>query len=175
MESNLVLDTKQSYTEESQSTLILRPPSGWASIGFRELWRYRELLFFLTWRDIKVRYKQTVLGAAWAVVQPFATMVVFTLFIGQVAGVSTGDVPYPLFAFTGLLAWMLFASAISAAGQSVVGNQNLVTKVYFPRLIIPLSAVGTSLVDFAIGLGMLAAMMVYYGVPPGWGLLLAPV
>ncbi len=154
---------------------IIEPKPGWRFIDFKELWRYRELLFFLTWRDVKVRYKQTVLGAAWAILQPLATTVVFTMFIGRVAGVSTGDIPYPLFAFAGLLPWLLFSSAISSAGQSVVGNQNLVTKVYFPRLIIPMSATGTAVIDFAVALGMLLAMMTWYGAAPGMSILLAPL
>jgi lipopolysaccharide transport system permease protein len=133
-------------------------------------------VLFLTWRDIKVRYKQTVLGAAWAVIQPLATMLVFTLFLGKVAGSGAdGAASYPLFVFAGLLPWTLFSNAISSAGLSVVGSQNLVTKVYFPRLIIPMSAVGVGLVDFAIGSGVLAGMMAYYGAAPDWAGLLAPV
>jgi lipopolysaccharide transport system permease protein len=155
-------------------TVIERCP-GWHLINLRELWRYRELLVILTWRDIKVRYKQTVLGAAWAVLQPFATMLVFSLFLGRVASLGAGDLPYPLFVFAGILAWFLFANAITSASQSVVGNQALVTKVYFPRLLIPLSAAGTSMVDFAIGFVLLLAMMLYYGVAPGWTLLVAPL
>jgi lipopolysaccharide transport system permease protein len=138
------------------------------------LWRYRELLYFLTWRDIKVRYKQTALGAAWAILQPFATMVVFSLFFGRLAEMPAGGAPYPLFVFAGLLPWFFFSNAITSASQSVVGSQNLVTKVYFPRLIIPLGAVGASLVDFAIGFAMLIALSFYYGVVPGFGLLLVP-
>jgi lipopolysaccharide transport system permease protein len=154
---------------------IIEPKSGWRFVDLGELWRYRELLYFLAWRDIKVRYKQTVLGAAWAVLQPFATMVVFTMFLGRVAGMATSDVPYPLFVFTGLLAWTFFANSVSTAAQSIVGSQNLVTKVYFPRLIIPMSAIGTGLVDFVIALGMLFILMLYYGAALSWSLLLAPV
>src|SRR5262249_34131164 len=122
---------------------LLLPRSGWQLLDLKELWRCRELLGFLVWRDVKVRYKQTALGAIWAVLQPFATMVVFTLFLGKtgVAG-GGGDVPYPLFVFAGLLPWMFFANSISTAGQSVVINERLVTKIYFPRLIIPMSAIG---------------------------------
>lgn len=149
--------------------------SGWRFVDLGELWRYRELLFFLTWRDIKVRYKQTVLGAAWAVLQPFATMVVFSLFFGRLAEMQSGGTPYPLFVFAGLLPWFFFSNAITSAGTSVVGSQNLVTKVYFPRLIIPLGAVGASLVDFVIAFVMLLALMLFYGVVPGWSLLLAPL
>ncbi|HVA45515.1 MAG TPA: ABC transporter permease [Pirellulales bacterium] len=160
--------------DELPVTIIERKP-GWKFVDLAELWRYRELLYFLTWRDVKVRYKQTVLGAAWAVLQPFATMVVFSLFLGRLGNMSSGDLPYPLFAFAGLLPWTFFATAISQAGSSVVGSQNLVTKVYFPRLFIPMGAVAAALVDLAVACGMLLAMMLYYGVMPGWGLLLAPL
>lgn len=154
---------------------IIEPRPGWQFLNLHDLWRYRELLYFLTWRDIKVRYKQTVLGAAWAVLQPFATMVVFSLFFGRLASMPAGGVPYPLFVFAGLLPWYFFSNAITSGSNSVVGNQNLVTKIYFPRLIIPLSAVGASLADFAIGFGMLVAMCFYYGVVPGWEIVLVPV
>ena len=154
-------------------TVIERRP-GWRFLDLAELWRYRELLWFLTWRDIKVRYKQTVLGGAWAVLQPLATMLVFTLFLGRLASTTSDAASYPLFVFAGLLPWTFFANAIGSGGQSVVANQNLVTKVYFPRLIIPMAAVGAGLVDFAVACGLLAVMMLYYGVAPGLGLLLAP-
>src|SRR3954470_17793940 len=118
MESNLVLDSKQIPTEESQTTLILRPPSGWASIGFKELWQYRELLYFLTWRDVKVRYKQTLLGAAWAILQPLMTMLIFTLLFGRLAGLPSDGIPYPIFAFGGLLIWVFFSNAVTNSGNS---------------------------------------------------------
>jgi lipopolysaccharide transport system permease protein len=143
--------------------------------GLRDLWRYRELLYFLTWRDIKVRYKQTVLGAAWAILQPLAMMVVFSIFFGRVANVPTGGVEYPIFVLCGLLPWFFVSNSISSAAQSIVSNQTLVTKIYFPRLIIPTSAVAAGLVDFGIGLGLLAPMIVFYGAQPGWQLLLLPV
>ena len=149
--------------------------SGWQTIDLGELWRYRELLFFLAWRDVKVRYKQTVLGAAWAILQPLAYMVVFSLFFGRLASAPSGGLPYPLFVFAGLLPWTFFSNAISSAGQSVVNSQNLVTKIYFPRLIIPLGAVGASLVDFAVAFGLLLAMMLSNGILPGWRLLPGPV
>jgi lipopolysaccharide transport system permease protein len=152
---------------------VIEARSGWRVIDVGEFWRYRELLAFLTWRDIKVRYKQTILGAAWAVLQPLATMVVFSLFFGRLAAAPSSGVPYPLFVFAGLLPWNLFANAIASAGQSVVGSQNLVTKVYFPRLIIPVAAVGAGLVDFAITVGVLVLLMLYFGVVPGLGFLLA--
>jgi lipopolysaccharide transport system permease protein len=165
----------QAAAPNDRPVTVIERRGSWQLINLAELWRFRELLFILTWRDIKVRYKQTVLGAAWAVLQPFATTVVFTLFLGRVAELPAGGVPYPLFVFAGLLPWFFFANAVTSASQSVVGNQALVTKVYFPRLLIPMSAVGTALVDFAIGFGVLLAMMLYYGVAPGWGLLLVPV
>jgi homopolymeric O-antigen transport system permease protein len=154
---------------------VIEPRRAWRFIDLAELWKYRELLAFLVWRDVKVRYKQTVLGAAWAVLQPLATMLVFTLFLGRVAGLPSDEVPYPLFVFAGLLPWTLFASAVASSSQSIVGNQNLVTKVYFPRLIIPASAAGVGLVDFGIGFLILLVMMLGYGVLPGWGVLLVPV
>jgi lipopolysaccharide transport system permease protein len=155
-------------------TVIERRP-GWRLVDLGELWRYRELLLFLTWRDVKVRYKQTVLGAAWAILQPLASMVVFSLFFGRVAAGPAADLPYPLFVLAGLVPWMFFANAVGSAGQSVVGSQNLVTKVYFPRLFIPMGAVAAGLVDFAISFGLLLGMMLSYGVPPGWGLAWVPL
>ena len=154
-------------------TVLERKP-GWQVVDLGELWRYRELLYFLTLRDIKVRYKQTVLGAAWAILQPLATMLVFSLFFGRVAGNPSSTVPYPLFVLAGLVPWMFFSNAIAQAGQSVVGNQNLVTKIYFPRLIIPMGAVGAGLVDLAISFVMLVLMMLWYGMAPGWSFALVP-
>jgi lipopolysaccharide transport system permease protein len=153
-------------------TIIERRP-GWQVIDLAELWRYRELLAFLIWRDVAVRYKQTILGVAWAVLQPLATMVVFSLFFRRLAGGAATGVPYPLFVFAGLLPWIFLANAVGTAGQSLIGNQNLVTKVYFPRLLIPAGAVGAGLVDLAISSGMLLVLMLYYGAAPGWGLPLA--
>lgn len=154
---------------------ILEPLSGWRMLDFKELWRYRELLFFLTWRDIKVRYKQTIFGAAWAILQPVASMIVLgILFHGRAGELEPEGVPYSLFLFSGLLPWTFFATAISAAGQSIVGGQNLVTKVYFPRLIIPMGAVGAALVDFAIAFGMLLILMLCFQVWPGWSFMLVP-
>jgi lipopolysaccharide transport system permease protein len=155
--------------------VVIRPARGWEALDLPELWRYRELLFFLTWRDVKVRYKQTALGAAWAVLQPLMTMIVFSLFFGRLARVSSGDLPYPLFAFAGLLPWTFFANAVSGAGQSVVGSERLISKVYFPRLIIPLAAVAAGLVDLLIACGMLGVLMAWYGVAPGPAILLAPL
>src|SRR5207302_9181657 len=164
------LETLSTVTAESlprpasaQTEPLIAPPHGWQWINVRELWQYRELVFFLAWRDVKVRYKQTFLGAAWAVLQPAMMMVVFTIFFGRMAGVPSGDVPYPLFVYAGLLPWMFFASAITNAGNSVVGSERLITKIYFPRLAIPFAAVSTAGVDFIVALGLLAVLMFVYG------------
>lgn len=154
---------------------VIRPSRGWQAINFRELWRFHELLYFLAWRDVKVRYKQTVMGAAWALLQPALMMVVFTLFFARMAGISSGTLPYALFVYAGLLPWIFFASAVANAGQSVVGSERLITKVYFPRLAIPLASVGAAAVDFIISFGLLAVLMAWYRVAPGPGLLLAPL
>src|SRR5271166_2379273 len=148
-------------------TVLERRP-GWRVVDLGELWRSRELLYFLTLRDIKVRYKQTVLGAAWAILQPLATMLVFSLFFGRVAANPSSTVPYSLFVLAGLVPWMFFSNAIAQAGQSVVASQNLVTKIYFPRLMIPMGAVAAGLVDLAISFAMLVVMMLWFGITPGW-------
>lgn len=152
----------------------IRPESGWRFLDLRELWRYRELLLFLAWRDVVVRYKQTALGAAWAVLQPLMMMAVFTIFFSRLAGVPSAGIAYPLFAFAGLLPWTFFATAVAFAGHSVVNSERLVTKVYFPRLAIPLAAVGASAVDAAVAFGMLLVLMLYFGAAPGVGALLLP-
>ncbi|MCA9132221.1 MAG: ABC transporter permease [Planctomycetales bacterium] len=140
-----------------------------------EIWRYRELLYFLTWRDIKVRYKQSVLGAGWAILQPLATMIVFSLFFGRIGQMPSGEVPYPIFVLAGLLPWFFFSNALTAASQSVVGSQNLITKVYFPRLLIPMAAVAAGGVDFAVSFSLLAVMMAVYGLGLGLQALLLPL
>jgi lipopolysaccharide transport system permease protein len=160
--------------DDLPETVIQRRP-GWRIIDLGELWRFRELLFFLTWRDVKVRYKQTVLGAGWAVLQPLSTVIVFAFFLGRLGGVSEGIEHYPLFVLAAILPWTFFANAVSTAGSSVVSNERLVSKIYFPRLIIPVSSVGASLFDFLISLAILAVMMAWYGTAPGWSILLAPV
>jgi lipopolysaccharide transport system permease protein len=154
--------------------VVLEPSKKWVSLNLKDVWRYRELLFFLTWRDVKVRYKQTLLGVAWAVLQPLLTMIIFTLFFGRLAGIKS-DVPYPLFAYAGLLPWTFFANAVSNSGNSLVGSANLITKIYFPRMIIPGAAVAAGLVDFALAFLLLVGMMIYYGVHPGWSILWLPV
>lgn len=145
----------------------IRPSRGWSVPDLRELWRYRELLYFLVWRDVKVRYKQTALGAAWAILQPFATMVVFSLFFGRLAGVPSDGVPYPVFAYVALVPWTFFANGLSLSTASLVTSQNLVKKVYFPRMAIPVAAVLAGLVDFALASAVLLGMMLHFGIVPG--------
>src|SRR5438105_538553 len=146
--------------------LILRPSSGFLKLNLRDLWEYRELLGFLAWRDIKVRYKQTALGAAWAILQPVMTMMVFSIFFGRLAKVPSDGIPYPVFAYAALLPWQLFAFALSESANSLVASQNLIKKVYFPRLVIPIASVLAGLVDFAIAFVVLIGLMAYYGIRP---------
>jgi lipopolysaccharide transport system permease protein len=146
--------------------LVIKPTSGFAPLDLQNIWNYRELLYFLTWRDVKVRYKQTVLGVAWAVIQPLFMMLIFTIFFGRLAKIPSDGLPYPIFAFTALLPWQMFSRALTDASTSLVVNERLITKVYFPRLLVPASAVLASLVDFAIALILLVGMMFYYGIVP---------
>ena len=158
-----------------QHVTEINPPAGWRMLDWRELWAYRELLSVLTMRDIKVRYKQTVLGAAWAVIRPFLTMVIFSVVFGQLANMPSDGYPYPVFVYAALLPWTFFAGAISTSGQSLIGSSNLVSKVYFPRLIIPLSSVGAGLIDLLISTGILLLLMLWYGVGWTWHLLAVPL
>ena len=144
-------------------------------MNFRELWQFRELVYFFVWRDIKIRYKQTAIGAAWVIIQPLATMLVFSLFFGRLARMPSGGLPYPIFYFSALLPWIYFATALQNATNSVVDQQRVITKVYFPRLVLPVSAVSSGLLDFAIGLLVFLAMMPFYHVSPGRAMLLFPV
>lgn len=162
----MTTSSQESFAAQPPVTLI-EPRRGWISLELREVWEYRELLYFLIWRDIKVRYKQTVLGAAWAVIQPFLTMVVFSLFFGKLAQVPSDGIPYPLFAYSALVPWSFFATGLSGASNSLVGSSNLLRKVYFPRLVIPIASVVSGLVDFSIAFALLLAMMPYYGYAPG--------
>ncbi len=154
--------------------ISIRPSGRWAALNLSEVWAYRELLFFLIWRDVKVRYKQTVLGAAWAIIQPLFTTIIFTLFFGRLANMPSDGIPYPLFAFAGLTIWTFFSNAVTSSGNSLVGSSHLITKVYFPRMIIPGAAVGAGLLDLAIASVILLGMMFWYGTPPTFGLLLFP-
>jgi lipopolysaccharide transport system permease protein len=153
---------------------VIEPSRGWVAVRLDELWEHRELLYFFVWRDVKVRYKQTVLGAAWAVLQPLLTMLIFTIFFGRMAGIGSEGVPYPIFSYAGLLPWTFFSHGLGQASNSLVGSASLLKKVYFPRLIVPVSAVLGGLVDFAVAFVVLIGMMFWYGVQPGWGVLLLP-
>jgi lipopolysaccharide transport system permease protein len=156
---------------------VIEPPRGWVRIDWAEIWRYRELLYFLTWRDVKVRYKQTFMGAAWAIFQPLMAMVVFSLFFGRLAGLGqkTGGIPYPVYVYAGLLPWTFFATALANSGASLIGSSNLITKVYFPRLIIPFAAMGAGLVDLAIAFLVLLGLMAHYGIAFSWQIALLPL
>lgn len=156
-------------------SLRIAPSKGWVSLKLGELWDYRELLYFLIWRDIKVRYKQTALGAAWAIIQPFFTMVVFSLFFGKLAKMPSDDIPYPLFSFAALVPWTFFVNGLTQSSNSLVGSANLITKVYFPRLIIPIASVFSGIVDFVLAFVVLVCMMLYYGITPTLNVLWLPL
>lgn len=179
----LVTETQAEWAESQTapppggqpSEVLIRRSRGWPSLRLRELAAYRELLYFLVWRDVKVRYKQTALGVAWAILQPLLTVFVFTLFFHRVAGITTGDIPYALFALSGMVPWLFFANGVTVASTSVVTNVNLVTKVYFPRLVIPIAAVLSNLPDIAIGFGLLLVVMAFYGTAPTVAILAVPL
>lgn len=165
-----------SQREESSIPVILVQPSkGWASLNLGELWRYRELVYFFIWRDIKVRYKQTLLGAAWAIIQPFFVMVIFNIFFGKLAKIPSDGIPYPIFSYVALLPWQLFENGVRKAGNSLVSGRNLLTKVYFPRLAIPIASVIAGLVDFALALTILLGMMWFYDYSPTKWILFTPL
>jgi lipopolysaccharide transport system permease protein len=155
-----------SIEQPREEVLVLRPTRGWGNLDLKEVWLYRELVYFLTWRDLKVRYKQTLLGAAWAVIQPVVTMVVFSIFFDRLLKVPSDNIPYPIFSYTALLPWGVFSKALTDAGRSLVLNRTMITKVYFPRLIVPLASVLASVVDFAIAFVILLVMMGYYHIMP---------
>ena len=158
----------------SARTRVIEPSSGWLDIPFRELWEYRELIYFLIWRDIKVRYKQTLLGASWAIIKPLLAMVIFQVIFGNLAGLSTDGVPGPLFYYSGLLPWILFQDGVTKASASLVSGRGLITKVYFPRMALPLAAVSSGLVDFGISFLVLIAMMYFFRYPIGPEILTIP-
>jgi lipopolysaccharide transport system permease protein len=165
-ERHAVLDASSSLQADDVPVVRIEPSKGWASLQLHELWEYRELLYFLTWRDIKVRYKQTVLGLAWAIIQPFFTMVVFSLFFGRLANMPSDGIPYPIFTYTALLPWMFFANGLSRASNSLVGSAHMIKKIYFPRLAAPISGVISSLADFIPAFIVLLGLMFYYGMTP---------
>ena len=151
---------------ENIPVTIIRPSRGWKGLDFKELWRYRELFYFLIWRDIKVRYKQSLLGAAWAILQPLLTMIIFTIFFGRWAGIPTDDVPQPVFYFAGILPWQLFQSGVNKAGTSLVASRNLITKIYFPRIAVPIAPIIAGLLDFGLAFLILIGLMFFYGIVP---------
>ncbi len=159
----------------SKPVIRIRPTKSWVSLDLRDLWAYRELLYFLTWRDVKVRYKQTVLGAAWAIVQPLFITLIFTVVFGRLVGLPSDGLPYLLFAYSGLLVWTFFANAVSNSANSLVADSRLISKIYFPRMIIPGAAVGAMLVDLAVASLVLVGLMLFYGVELAWGILMLPV
>ncbi|MCK6583496.1 MAG: ABC transporter permease [Anaerolineales bacterium] len=154
-------------TKHEPATIYIKPTTGLAALNLKDLWAYRELVYFMIWRDVKVRYKQTMLGAAWAIIQPVLTMIVFTFLFGRIAKLPTdGDIPYPIFSYTALLPWGLFTAALNQAARSLTTNQSMVTKIYFPRLVLPLASILSGLVDFVIAFVILIGLMIYYGVTP---------
>jgi len=157
---------KNAAAAQNASLVVIKPSRGWVSLGLRELWAYRELLYFLVWRDIKVRYKQTILGAAWAIIQPFFTMVIFSIFFGLLAKIPSDGIPYPIFTYAALVPWTFFANGLRHSSTSLVGNASLISKVYFPRLVIPISTVLSGIVDFLLSFVVLLLMMWYYGTAP---------
>jgi len=152
---------------------VIRPTRG-VSLGLRELWEYRELLYFLVWRDVKIRYKQTIFGASWAIIQPLFTMLIFSIFFGKLAKIPSDGIPYPIFSYAALVPWTFFANGLTKSSQSLVGNANLLRKIYFPRLVIPISSILSGLVDFAIAFAVLLVLMLYYGMAPTWNVVWLP-
>ncbi len=175
MEQIAKLDTIAGQAVEQVPLLVLRPRKGWQQLGLNDLWQSRELLYFLCWRDIKVRYKQTALGVAWAILQPLMTMVLFSLFFGRLAKMPSDGVPYPLFVFTALVPWMFFANGITQSSGSLVENASLLKKVYFPRLAVPIASIIAGVVDFCCSFVVLMAMVLYYGVVPSLAMLALPL
>lgn len=166
MQAQLIDGEKTHINWSEIASIRIEPSRGWVALGLREIWAYRQLLYFLIWRDIKVRYKQTVLGGAWAIIQPLFTMVVFSLFFGKLAKVPSDGIPYPIFSYTALVPWSFFANGLNQASNSLVGNSNLITKVYFPRMTMPIASVLGGIVDFTLAFIVLIGMIFYYGIMP---------
>src|SRR5258708_14072722 len=164
-----------SNSQPKVPTFRIARSKGWVPLKLSELWEYRELLYFLVWRDIKVRYKQTALGASWAIIQPFSTMVVFSLFFGKLAKMPSDGIPYPIFSYAALVPWTFFAAGLTQSSNSLVGSSNLITKVYFPRLVIPLATVLSGVVDFGLALAVLVGMMAYYRITPSMHIFFLPL
>ncbi len=173
--SNGANNRKDNDAHSSAHVVFIKPSRGWRAVNLREIWEYRELLYFLAWRDVMVRYKQAALGIAWAIIQPVIAMVIFSVIFGKLAKLPSENIPYPIYSFAALLPWQLFAGALQRAGVSLVSNSQLVTKVYFPRLILPLSMTASGLVDFGVSFVVLIGMMFYYGIVPTWKLAIIPL
>ncbi len=170
-----LIDHPSAAASVTLNEVLIEPSRGWPSLKLKELWEYRELLYFLAWRDIKLRYKQTALGVAWAVLQPLSTMLLFWLLFGRLAGIKSDGIPYPIFAFSALMFWTFLANAVTNSSNSLVGSSNLITKVYFPRMIIPIAAVGAGLLDLLISFPLLVVMGIYYSIDVRWTILMVPV
>ena len=164
----------ESFRLPTEPLVVIQPSKKWSLVSLKDIWAFRELLFFLTWRDVKVRYKQTALGAAWAILQPLFMMIIFTIFFGRLAGVPTNGIPYPVFALAALVPWTFFSNSVTASANSLVGSANLITKVYFPRLIVPTAAMLAAIVDFFLSFVLLAALLVFYRVVPTIYMLFLP-
>lgn len=173
-ETSIAISARRSRPLPDRPLVSIRPSRKWAALGLRDVWAHRELLYFLAWRDVKVRYKQTLFGATWAIMQPLFTTLIFTLLFGTLAGVPSDGIPYPLFAYCGLLPWMFFASAVTRSGDSLVGSAHVITKVYFPRMIIPAAAIAAGLVDFGIAFVILLVLMAYHGIAVAWTIVMLP-
>ena len=169
------VSTMRGSSDATKTVTFISPSRGWISLRLQEVWKYRELLYFLIWRDIKVRYKQTVIGAAWAIIQPFFTMVIFSLFFGRLAKIPSDGIPYPIFSYTALVPWMFFANGLSQSSDSLVSSATLIKKVYFPRLAIPIAAVMSGIVDFLLAFCVLLGIMFFYGIIPTWHIIWLPV
>ena len=175
LDSPPIADKQSAPLVTREPLVVIERGKVWSALDLRELWAYRELLYFLTWRDLKVRYKQAAFGVAWVVMQPLASALIFTVFLGKLARVPSDGLPYPIFAYSGLILWAFFSTAVIQGGLSLVNNAHLITKVYFPRLLMPLSAVAARLVDFVVAFVLLLGMLIYYGIPLGWSVLLLPI
>jgi lipopolysaccharide transport system permease protein len=175
LKKNFKESASETCKPENLPVIRIEPSKGWVSLKLNELWEYRELLYFLIWRDIKVRYKQTVLGAAWAIIQPFFTMVVFSLFFGKLAKIPSDGIPYPIFCYAALVPWTFFSNGLSKASASLVGSSNLIKKVYFPRLSIPIASVLSGVIDFVFAFIVLIGMMFYYGLAPTINIIWLPL
>jgi lipopolysaccharide transport system permease protein len=172
---NSLVSPASGHISESLPVIRIEPSRGWVSLKLKELWEYRELLYFLIWRDVKVRYKQTVLGAAWAIIQPFFTMVVFSLFFGKLAKIPSDGIPYPIFSYAALVPWTFFANGLGKASTSIVGSSSLIKKIYFPRLAMPIASVLSGVVDFVLAFAVLIGMMFYYGLVPTVNIIWLPL